>query len=344
MIYGALYTVLLSMSGLIAGLRPYRNTTYYIVLAVLFLFVAYRYEVGCDWTGYLNIYNLAWSVELDEALKMREPLFWAANVLLHHLGLKYEYINVVAALVYFGGFHVIARRQPDQLGFLILSFPILILHLPMSGIRQAMALGMLCLAYVSFIDRKPLRYLILVAMASGFHASALSFLAILPFMFGQLSWTKALICSIAAAPILFLVTGNPDFEVYTTRYLGDGPEAAGALFRTGALALVGSFFLLFLKHLWRQKFPQDFNLIMIGSVVMIAAFPLALISSVAGDRLGHYFTIFQMIILARVPYMIRNPVAHPAPYLAAGAILIVWIQFSRLFELCYIPYSNWLFS
>jgi hypothetical protein len=343
MIYGTVYAVLLSTGGLVAGLRPYRHAIYYLALAFLFLFVAYRYEVGCDWAGYLRLYNSAAVLELGDALRMREPLFWAANALLHRWRLDYETINVVAAGIYFFGFHRIAVRQPDRLGLLILSFPILILHIPMSGIRQAMALGILCLAYCAFIDRKPVRYVFFVALAAGFHTSAIAFLAMAPFMFGQLSWRKAAICALAAAPILFLVADQSDFDMYTARYApGSGPDAAGAPFRTGALAAGGLIFIFFLKERWRQNSPADFNLMLIGAVLLTAAFPIALASSVIGDRVGYYFSIFQMIILARIPYMIRNPMLHPAPYLAAGAMLTVWIQSSSLFRVCYMPYSNLL--
>jgi hypothetical protein len=342
MIYGAVYAALLSAGGLTAGIRPSRHALYYLALAFLFLFVGYRYQVGCDWGGYLVIYDSTALLELGDALRGHEPLFLAANVLLHRWELGYEYINVAAALVYFYGFHRIAVRQPDRLGFLILSFPIVVLHLPMSGIRQAMALGVLCLAYGAFIDRRPLRYVLFVVIAGGFHTSALAFLAMTPFMFGQLTWKKAVLCALIAAPILYLVGGGADFEMYAERYMGSGPDAAGAPFRTGALALVGGIFLLLLREQWRRQSPADYNLMLIGSVLMIAAFPLALSASVIGDRIGYYFTIFQMIILARIPYMIRSPAIHPAPYLAVGAMLMVWIQFSHLFDRCYMPYSNLL--
>ena len=61
----------------------------------------------------------------------------------------------LSSAIFFLGVHVLARRQPDPLGFLVLLFPILIINMPMSGIRQGAAIGLLCIAFVAFIDRRP---------------------------------------------------------------------------------------------------------------------------------------------------------------------------------------------
>ncbi len=344
MIYVAVYAVLLLAGGLSVGKRQVRRLLYFAALAGLFVFVAFRYEVGCDWTGYLSIYAIQGVSTMGEALQKREPLFWAANALLHLWQLDYPYINVIAAAVYFLGYHSLARRQPDPLGFLILSFPLLIMHLAMSGIRQAMAVGILCVAFNAFSDRRLVAYVLLVFLASGFHTSAMIFLAFAPFVHGGVSRRSLMLGSAIALPgVLFLASGE-EFAVYYTRYVNSGVDAFGAPFRAGLVSLVGLVFFMFLRERWRRDWPRDYNLVYLQAGAMIAVFPMVFVSSVIADRVGYYLMPLQLVILARLAYLMRDRLIPAAPYGAGAAVLIVWTALSSLFELCYLPYGTWLFG
>ena len=101
------------------------------------------------------------------------------------MGLPYPVANIASSAVFFLGVHVLARRQPDPLGFLVLLFPILIINMPMSGIRQGAAIGLLCIAFVAFIDRRPLWFAFWVVLAAGFHISVLIFMLLLPVATGS---------------------------------------------------------------------------------------------------------------------------------------------------------------
>jgi hypothetical protein len=344
LIYAGAYAVLLLAGGLSIGRAQARRSIYFLTLAVLFIFVAFRDEVGCDWTGYFNIYAVQGASTMAEALLKREPLFWAANALLHIWHLDYPYINVIAAAVYFFGYHALARRQPDPLGFLILSFPLLIMNLAMSGIRQAMAVGILCFAFNAFSDRKLAAYVVLVSLAGGFHTSALIFLAFAPFVRGGNAPSSLLISSVIAFPGLFLLASGEEFAIYFTRYVQSGVEALGAPFRAGLLSLTGLVFFMFLRDRWRHNYPKDYKLVYVQAAAMIAVFPLVLISSVIADRVGYYLMPLQLVILTRLGYLVRDRLIPAVPYAAGAAVLIAWISLSALFEICYVPYGNWLFG
>ncbi|MEK8125025.1 EpsG family protein [Methylocystis sp. IM4] len=177
--------VSLLLSGFVSrGNGPLRNQFYYLWLFVLFLFVGFRYRVGCDWGGYLVIFE---NSRIYETSSTTEQAFWLLNSLLHYLQLDYPYINVVSSGIFSLGLHQIAKRQPDRLSILILSFPILIINLAMSGIRQAIALGILCFAFNAFIDMSLLRCVLFTLIASMFHTSAGAFLMLTPFVRGRFS-------------------------------------------------------------------------------------------------------------------------------------------------------------
>ena len=237
MIYLFVYFLLLLFGSISRRNVSFRRALYYFCLIGLFLFVGFRYDVGCDWSGYLNIFELA-----RHETRGSEVAFWYVNKLLHYFELEYPYINIVAAFVFFLGLHALAKRQPDPLSVLILAFPILILELAMSGIRQAIAVGFLCFAYNAFVDSRLLGFILFVMVATSFHSSAMVFLLLAPFMRGELSVRRVALGGLLALPGLYFFLTSATFETYSQRYIGTASDAAGAPLRSGLLALTGDSF------------------------------------------------------------------------------------------------------
>lgn len=313
-------------------------------LTGLFIFSAFRYEVGCDWTGYLNIFELARNKQITWGT--REVGFWAANKLLHYYELDYPYINIIAGLFFFAGLHSLAKRQPDPLGILILAFPMLILNLPMSAIRQGIAVGFFCGACNAFVDKRVVRFVLALLMATLFHSSALFLLVLTPFVRGEYSIRRIALGGLLASPGIYYFLTSDTFDSYAKQYVATRTEAFGAPFRTGLLALTGTVFLLFLDSKWKKQSPNDYKLVKICSYLMVLTFPLAIYSSVGGDRIGYYMAPLQLVILTRLPLLIGgqfSAVLIALPYAVAGLFLVAWTNLSGLFEKCYGTYQLWLY-
>lgn len=344
MFYIAVYGGLL-LQGLLSAGRPEARRLFYLVsLLGLFAFVAFRYQVGCDWFGYLGHYESQRFQPLEAALEKREPLYWLLVHSLHAFNLDYPYINVLTGTIFFVGLHAFARRQPDPLGFLILCFPILIINLPMSAIRQAAALGLLCLAYNALVDRRLARFVGFVLVGSLFHASAALFLVLAPFVRGGFTRKNIAIATLLGLPGLYYLVSEA-FGVYADRYVDTESDAAGGPIRCALLAIVGGLFLVYLRPSWLARFRRDYDLALMGAFMMVASFPLALFSSVIGDRFGYYLVPLQVMILARLAslYQGRDSVLLVvAPYVALGSVLLIWSQVSFHFNTCYVPYQSWL--
>ena len=345
MTYYLVYASLL-LCGLLSSGRPSnRVALYYLCLVGLFFFVGFRYKVGCDWDGYLNIFERTRRLTLEMSLQRGEPAFDAVNVFLHYFELEYPYINVIASAGFFLGLNALARRQPDRLGVLILAFPVLILNLAMSGIRQGIAVGIMCFAYNAFVDRRPVRYVLLVVFATQFHHSALTFLALAPFAWGAVSRAKIVLAGLLALPGAYFLLSAGTFDTYFKQYAGQSAVvAAGAPFRSGFLALPGAIFLLFLARRWREQSIKDYPLVSLSSYMMMAMLPLSFFLSVIGDRFGYYLYPIQLVILARLPRVVTGPystTAAFAPYAAEALILVTWIESSTLYQGCFEPYRVW---
>tara|TARA_R110002049_G_scaffold241333_3_gene415184 strand:- start:595 stop:1668 length:1074 start_codon:yes stop_codon:yes gene_type:complete len=323
-----------------------RNQLYYLVFFGLFLFCAFRYEVGCDWSGYYYQYLRAGDLGLEQVFSGREPIWWLILSAQRYFDLPYPWANVAASLVFFAGLHVLARRQPDPLAFLILAFPILIVNMPMSGIRQGAAIGMLCVAISAYIDRRVFSFMFWVVVAAGFHSSAMIFLLLAPMVSGKkITSLRIVMTALLAIPGIFFLIGGDAADVAIDRYVHSEVDALGALFRVTMLLLSGLFFFMFLRKPWRQTSPQDLSLVTIGAVGMVGLAALLPVSTVIADRIAYYFIPIQLMIFARIPYLpiSRNRALYVAlPYVGLLLVFTVWTLNSGLFQQCYLPYQSWI--
>lgn len=317
------------------------------LLLAMFLFAAFRYEVGCDWGGYLVQYEVYGSLTPAEAFEGREPLWSLLIIAQVALDLPYPWLNVASSALFFFGVHRLAIRQPDPLAFLILLFPVMVLNMPMSGIRQGAAIGLICLAFNAFNDRRTLRFVLFVVIASGIHSSAILFLLLAPLAGGGLDRRRLMLAAVLAIPGVIALLGSDAAETATTRYVNTGAEAYGAVYRVLMLILCAVPTLLFWGRSWRQKFPDEHRLVIIGSLGMMGLLVILPISSVIADRMTYYFIPIQAMIFARLPWTrLRQARAFTiaAPYLMLLVVLAGWALLSGHFQQCYVPYETWLFG
>lgn len=347
MLYLGLTNFLFLLRYVLAQRDGARKQIYAVVLFSLFLFSAFRYQVGCDWSGYYFQYVAAFSFDWSRLTSIQEPIWWAILARINESGLPYPVANVISSGIFFAGVHILARRQLDPLGFLVLLFPILIINMPMSGIRQGAAIGLICIAFTAFIDRRPLKYALWVVLAAGFHSSALVFMLLLPLATGLYTRSRLMLAAILALPGAYLLASSESAEVATSRYIDTDIEAVGAAFRLGILGLSALYFFMFVRRKWTSAFPEDYSLVSIGAIGMALAFVLVPISTVIGDRFGYYLIPIQTMIFARLPFLPfrGNAALHSvAPYLGLLLVFTVWSQLSYHFQQCYVPYQTWIFG
>lgn len=338
--YYATYFVLLLTAIQVSKDRQAKTILYWAALSGLFLFSAFRYRVGCDWWGYLINYRI-WIPSYEFAFTLSEPGYWSVIHFLQQTGLPYEYLNVITSAIFFIGFHALARRQPNPLMMLALAVPILIINMPMSAIRQGAAIGFMCLAYVAFVDRRVVLYVVWILMGSLFHSSILAFLVFAPFVVGRVSRKNIIFASLLALPGAYGLSQTEAAEVAQQRYIDTGIDAAGAVFRLGVLSLSGLFFVRYVRKAWEREFPEDYKLVLIGAWLMVGFFGLFFVSTVIGDRFGYYLIPIQIMIFARIPYLqtLKNRQFWSVMAIAGlTLVFLVWTQLSSLFSQCYVPY------
>jgi hypothetical protein len=323
---------------------------YYFVFFGLFLFSAFRYEVGCDWFSYINMFEKGASLDIFSwsfIQRERDQLLWILVIWLNNMNIPYPFINVVSSAIFFTGVHILARRQPSPLSFLVLMFPFLIINMPMSGIRQGAAIGLICIALVAIIDKRPKHFLLWIFLATGLHASASVFLALLPFATGRYTNVRYVLAALLTALVVIILFYTGSATQANSVYIENTErQAFGAPYRVGMLALTALYFFLFVKKKWQQNFPQDYDIIKLSALGMIVLIFLVPVSSVISDRYGYYLIPFQAMIFARLPFLRikSNQSLHCLlPFLGLLFAFVCWTQYSYLFDKCYLPYVNWVF-
>ena len=347
MLYLGLAGFLFVMRYVAAGHQTLSKQLYFVVLFALFVFSAFRFQVGCDWGGYFFRYTGVANRDWTGIIAGREPIWWAILKGIYDSGLPYPVANIISSAIFFAGVHVLARRQPDPLAFLIFLFPILIINMPMSGIRQGAAIGIMCVAFTAFIDRRTLWFGFWILLATGFHTSAIIFMLLLPLVAGRFTLNRLIYALALSVPGAFYLLTGDAAATATSRYIGTSEEAFGAVYRVAVLTLTGLYFFAYMRSRWKRISPSDYKLASIGALGMIFALALVPISSVLGDRFGYYLIPIQAMIFARIPFFpVRNysKIHSALPYLGLLLVFGVWTQISYHFQACYVPYQSWLFG
>lgn len=345
--YLAVYLVLILMRLAMGEYARTNPGIYRVIVLALFLISAFRFEVGCDWGGYNAQLEQEKVQGIGKALANREWLWFLFLHIIARLGINYAWINVVAAAAFFAGVHVFARRQYDRVGFLVLLFPVLVMNLPMSGIRQGVAVGLMCVAFTAFMDRRVVKFVILTAIAGSIHSSAIIFLLLVPFCLNLRPGVQMATAAVLALPGLYLLLTGSAADVAFSRYVGSNIEAAGANYRVALVFGTGFVFFFLFRRAWQQFYPHDFPLMLLGAFMMFGTGALLLLSSVIADRTGYYLVPLQAAMFARIPYLpIRSgrPLYFIAPYTVFLVVFVGWMTMSSLFSLCYVPYKTWLFG
>lgn len=245
-----LVILILLASLLLDGSR--RKNKRFLLVAAILMYCVFglrdAYSVGIDTIGpYITKYEWAskrdienmptlsnWFEQDSEIAETQDRdghsnnigLDWVMRIYHDLTGGSYEgFIQVSAAFVTFAVIYFIYRYSPSPIMSILLHFGLLFYTFHFSGLKQSMAMSILLFSVGAIVDRKPIRFLLIVFLASLFHFPALVFLP--AYWICNMRLGRRYLFVLAAAflvTFLFrdrLVTVMND--VYSTE-LSDGPQ------------------------------------------------------------------------------------------------------------------------
>lgn len=344
---------LILVARLLAGKKKINWVAFYLFSALLILWVGFRFHVGCDWTSYIHYGEQTAYLSWGDAAFGRDPLFHLTIKLLTSLGIPYyPGINVFTAIVFFAGAASLATLARDRLSFLYYLYPVAIVVTAMSGVRQAIAIGILMFAFRQIVKRRFISFIVLVLLAAGFHGSAFLFIILWPIMSQMRLSRKLAVIAISSIPTALAFAASNTVDVAIDRYTATELEAFGSAFRLGLLAAAGAVFFVLLRSRWREAYPSTYPIVqftMYGNLALLALLFVRLpgVSSVIFDRIGLYLVPVTALMQAVAPDIAKPrdrriiTVLFYALYLL---FFVMWSTLSRKFAGCYVPYSSYLWG
>ena len=174
----------LAAAAFLHGGRPKNKT--YIVVACLMLFAVYglrsAYLLGVDTSSsYLHMYQRMpttdWQSVNPFARGEYNTLFYFTAKVFAELHLDYQvFVSSIAAFMIITFGHVLYRYSVNPLQSILYYFGLMFFTFHFSALKQSIAMAVLLWAFDGIVDRKLLKYLLLVALAALFHFPSAVFL------------------------------------------------------------------------------------------------------------------------------------------------------------------------
>ena len=183
-VYYLLVFGVLAAAAFLHGGRPKNKT--YILLACLMMFAVYglrsAYLLGSDTpSSYLHMYQRMpttdWQSVNPFARGEYNTLFYFTAKIFAELHLDYQiFVSSIAAFVIITLGHVLFRYSVNPLQSILYYFGLMFFTFHFSALKQSIAMAVLLWALDGIVDRKLLKYLLLVALAALFHFPSAVFL------------------------------------------------------------------------------------------------------------------------------------------------------------------------
>jgi hypothetical protein len=342
------YLAMLAVPGVLALTGMRRVGMLFVLVALLYwLMVGFRFRVGMDWDNYLSLYQIFADDPVSEAIVSREPGFRLLYKLGELLGGGYIFVNVISALIFCWGFFVFARRCFEPYLAIVVGTPLLVVAFAMSGIRQAVALGIITFLFATWDKRNAVGRVVIVLIAATFHFSAL-FILMFVALGARISPFAKISAAIAVGLVIALITyfAPTSMEAYSSLYVA-GPRrlsAPGAPVQVGALAVPAILYLMVRKR-WLQVHGEHLLYVHLA-LAAIALLPVIPISSVGAYRFALYLWPMSMYVLSGLPGLIASSnerqLYRVLIVIAFVGVLIGWLTLANT-SWAWLPYQNWLF-
>jgi hypothetical protein len=336
--------------GLLVRSPKQQNIVLGLAAVFLVVFMGTRFETGCDYPAYLLRFTYMYNGDdFRDYIRFEEPGFHLLNYAIKSAGLDYMWMNVAASFIIVVCLVRFVRLSSAPMLLLALLFPIIIVQLGMSGLRQAIAVGFLLQGVISLIEKKRLVTAMWILLGAQFHESAYIFLP-LAFMAGRkISVPKMVISLMVLGPIAAILVGSR-LDTYTDRYVDQiygESESGGATYRYLMVLLPVLLFGWYRGRISRF-YPKLFEPMKVFALMIVGLAGIGFVSSVALHRLTYYLMPMGMLIL----WVVSTSVSYPdrtsrrliwIPPFFLGAYLLVWFSTSRHADVCFTPYQSFLF-
>ena len=328
-----------------SNFQPKKDLFKWFLIGLIFtLFIGYRHEVGGDWGSYLRHFNTIDYYSLIEVLYRSDPGYYIINWFMSDLGYEIYSVNLICGAIFMTGLIIFARRQPNPWLAITVAVPYLIVVVAMGYTRQGVALGFVFWGLAALENKQFKKFLILVALAATFHKSAVLMIGLGIFLQGKGRFVRILAVGFVGFGIWNAFLALHQEGLWNT-YVSVQMQSQGAMIRV-AMNFIPAVILLLYRKEWKKQF-NDYPFWLMIAIGSISSVLIVNFASTAVDRIALYFTPIQVVVYARLPYLLRdkfNPQAITFCILTFySLVLYVWLNYAT-HSLYWVPYNNILFE
>lgn len=326
-----LYIGTFGLSGLMSKVNI-QNKFLRLILVIIppVVLATFRYNIGYDYGSYIGGYELSFSETYESIIagyKIGDPI---AFTLVTKWATTFDsdriYLLILALLSLIPGVLYILRdwdnkdTQPMML-FIYMFSPFIF---SFSACKQGIALSILMFSLKYVYERKPIRFVLCIAVASLFHSTAIVFLLVYFFLNskGNMGILKKILivagCLIVIANFQQVLDGvmGGRYEVYATEIV-EGNNRTFWLY-----TLIAIIFLVFRKKLIKTDKRNELLIMMmiVGAMCQYLGF-----SNAFAKRIGEYFLMSQVFLIPQCMYLFTQDSKKLFKFLVAVYIVAIFL-------------------
>jgi hypothetical protein len=335
------------LSAEVRRMRPTASPLFIAAALLTICWMGFRYQTGGDWYNYLDMFAEYGNKDFGYTFTSArgDPAFAILNWLAAQIGAEVWVVNLVSAILMIWGIVRFSKDQPNPWLVVCVAIPYLIIVVGMGYVRQGVAIGLILAAIPAFGRRKYIQFIVLAALATAFHKSALIIVPIIVLSEARYKFTVYGI-GMAMAAVLFAAFIDSFLDRLLTNYVDAELSSSGTGIRVAMNMLPAVVFLIFRRRFTVSeqeiKLWTFYSLASIGCVIAFVISP----SSTAVDRIALYLIPLQLFVLGRLPYAFpgaRGPdkVLLFSVIVYSAAIQFVWLNYAENSH-WWIPYRTYL--
>lgn len=265
----------------------------------LFLFAALRsFDVGQDLPTYYDHYLNDSDLSIKDillALSNRDPGFHIFVHFLSYVSSDPQLMLVaVGLIVSFGFSFFVYNEKGSVLLFFIMFIGFRLFSFTLSGLRQAVSLGIVFIAYVYLMRSKYVIYAVLTLIATLFHASAILFLLALP---ASMVNYKLLSLTLLGGAAINISTGGTLSRALASLFFED----RFANYAVSSFEGTTTFILYFAIYLICLLGMRDIKRMNKEAIMSMNLFTVGIFFTFLGQQLENVFRIAYYFIIAMYP-------------------------------------------
>lgn len=317
-----------------------------VTFSFLVFFIGLRHQVGPDWISYLRLMKLSQSIQSSADLWfLGEPFYAFLLIIADWSGYEIYFANAVVAAIFAFGLMSFVRTVPEPWMGFIAAVPSLIIAVSTSANRQTAAIGILLWLFANWERSGLWRRVLVIALAAGFHFSALIILIFVGMTLTINLGLKLIASGILLTVMLYVLSAVDQINYYNSTY-GTGQtvdtQSQGALLHVSFNALPALLYFLLPGHR-PILFPTP--LLRQMAIVALAMLPLAFYASTAASRISFYWYPVSIWVLGALPLTFQpesRSLIRTSICTLQFMLMMIWLNFANMAP-HHLPYQNALF-